>query len=30
MNGNESLIKKLKNDLALSTEQEKILYKLVD
>lgn len=30
MNGNESLVAKLKNDLALSTEQEKILYKLVD
>jgi len=30
MNGNESLVTKLKNDLALSTEQEKILYKLVD
>jgi len=28
MNG--SLVSKLKNDLALSTEQEKILYKLVD
>ena len=30
MNGNESLVAKLKNDLALSTEQKKILYKLVD
>ena len=30
MNGNESFVAKLKNDLALSTEQEKILYKLVD
>ena len=30
INGNESLVAKLKNDLALSTEQEKILYKLVD
>ena len=30
MNGNESLVAKLKNDLTLSTEQEKILYKLVD
>ena len=30
MNGNESLVAKLKNDLALSTELEKILYKLVD
>ena len=30
MNGKESLVAKLKNDLALSTEQEKILYKLVD
>ncbi|BEO91840.1 hypothetical protein FNSP4_16490 [Fusobacterium nucleatum] len=30
MNGNESFVVKLKNDLALSTEQEKILYKLVD
>ena len=30
MNGKESLVAKLKNDLALSSEQEKILYKLVD
>ena len=30
MNGKESLVAKLKGDLALSTEQEKILYKLVD
>ena len=30
MNGNESLVAKLKGDLTLSTEQEKILYKLVD
>ena len=30
MNGKESLVAKLKNDLALSTEQEKTLYKLVD
>ena len=30
MNGNKSLVAKLKNDLALSTEQEKTLYKLVD
>lgn len=30
MNGKESLVAKLKNDLALSTEQEKILCKLVD
>lgn len=30
MNGKESLVGKLKNDLALSSEQEKILYKLVD
>ena len=30
MNGNESFVAKLKNDLALSTEQEKTLYKLVD
>ena len=30
MNGNESLVAKLKNELALSNKQEKILYKLVD
>ena len=30
MNGKESLVAKLKNDLALSSEQEKILYKLLD
>jgi len=30
MNGKESLVAKLKGDLTLSTEQEKILYKLVD
>ena len=30
MNGKESLVAKLKDDLALSTEQEKILCKLVD
>ena len=30
MDGNESLVAKLKKDLALSNKQEKILYKLVD
>ena len=30
MNGKESLVAKLKNDLALSSQQENILYKLVD
>ena len=30
MNGKESLVAKLKADLALSTEQENILYNLVD
>ena len=30
MNGNESLVAKLKNELALSNKQEKILYKLLD
>ena len=30
MNGNESLVTKLKNELALSNKQEKILYKLLD
>ena len=30
MSGKESLVAKLKDDLALSTEQEKILCKLVD
>ena len=30
MNGNESLVAKLKNELALSNKQEKILYELLD
>ena len=30
MNGNESLVAKLKNELALSIKQEKILYELLD
>ena len=30
MNGNESLVAKLKNKLALSNKQEKILYELLD
>ena len=30
MNGNESLVEKLKNELALSNKQEKILYELLD
>ena len=30
MNGNESLVTKLKNELALSNKQEKILYELLD
>ncbi|ALF25505.1 hypothetical protein KST88_04730 [Fusobacterium nucleatum] len=30
INGSESLVAKLKNELALSSKQEKILYKLVD
>ena len=29
-NGNESLVAKLKNELALSNKQEKILYELLD
>ena len=30
MNGNKSLVAKLKNELALSNKQEKILYELLD
>jgi len=30
MNGNESLVAKLKNELALSNKQERILYELLD
>ena len=30
MNGNESLVAKLKNELVLSNKQEKILYELLD
>ena len=30
MNGNENLVAKLKNELALSNKQEKILYELLD
>ena len=30
MNGNESLVAKLKNELALSNKQEKILYELLN
>ena len=30
MNGNESLVAKLKNELALTNKQEKILYELLD